>query len=238
MADVRGLEVSDDVIERAVQVALSTWHDPDYNDRRGVVREMKALAAAGLLRSEGTPPAPEATPYFERPVDFAIEPDPPMRRMVPEATALGEARQAVVEADPWGAPPDDTWAALNEEAHLMANATHPLTLANIAIRAYCWWWGKGDGAHDDLDRLGVAVMHGMPTGPVADRLAAVDAPAEADETRGEWCCNAGRTAAPEPCPWHPDGLRSDGHAPNCDGWHHPITSHCGDCGCLTCSGER
>lgn len=21
-------------------------------------------------------------------------------------------------------------------------------------------------------------------------------------------------------------------------WHHPLTGHCGDCGCLTCSGER
>jgi hypothetical protein len=35
-----------------------------------------------------------------------------------------------------------------------------------------------------------------------------------------------------------DGLRADGHTPNCDGWHHPITGHCGDCGCLSCSSER
>jgi hypothetical protein len=34
------------------------------------------------------------------------------------------------------------------------------------------------------------------------------------------------------------GKRANGHAENCDGWHHPITGHCGDCGCFTCSGER
>jgi hypothetical protein len=39
----------------------------------------------------------------------------------------------------------------------------------------------------------------------------------------------------------PDELKRDGHAANCDGpddWHHPITGHCGDCGCFTCSAER
>jgi hypothetical protein len=34
------------------------------------------------------------------------------------------------------------------------------------------------------------------------------------------------------------GQNTPNHARNCDGWHHPLTGHCGDCGCFTCSGER
>jgi hypothetical protein len=36
--------------------------------------------------------------------------------------------------------------------------------------------------------------------------------------------------------WQRRRNRRTGHAENCDGWHHPVTGHCGDCGCFTCAG--
>lgn len=33
------------------------------------------------------------------------------------------------------------------------------------------------------------------------------------------------------------GKGTTNHAKNCDGWHHPKTGHCEDCGCFSCSSD-
>lgn len=62
---------------------------------------------------------------------------------------------------------------MRSEAQAMAESTSLTNLRNIAHWAYRWYFGRGDDG-DLIDSIGLAVMHGMPRGPlVRERLRSI-----------------------------------------------------------------